>query len=530
LVHALLYTRVSGAEHQKEGLSLEAQARSTRGYAAVQPGWVIAGEYRDILSGGRDDRPDYQALLAEARRLHRSGSRAAVVVTRLDRLGRHLLEQVRAREELKSLGCDTHAIKEGGMLSDLTAHILMSVGQDERQRIGARVAEVRSDLVRSGWHYGKTPFGYRKRPATAEERLAGSPRTVLETDPAARAVVAEVFERIAEGKSIISTARWLAGLPEAMRGGRRWPASCVNTMLRSPTYAARPAEGVDDVLARPRARWEPIVSDQLWGAAGARIDEHVSRPHQASGRFLLTGFARCPICGERMVGAELYRSDRGDIRRGYRCTGWTRGANAPVQNCRFSVPMRQADELVLSQVGDMLSALVDPDVTAQLREKWNALNQPSDTSGRVADLEREIKTAQRRLADSAALLVDGTLDRLGYEALRDRETDRIRAAEGELSRLNAAAQPKQAQLPPLSTIIERAGSWARILREIDVTHQRPILNELIDRVSLSRTGYRAYAAAIEWTSLGLALRAVTARNGTHKANVGSILDGRPGGS
>src|SRR4051794_16449353 len=90
LVHALLYTRVSGAEHQREGLSLEAQAQSTRGYAAVQ-GWVIAGEYQDILSGLRDDRPRYQELLAHARQLHATGCRAAVVVTRLDRLGRHLL-------------------------------------------------------------------------------------------------------------------------------------------------------------------------------------------------------------------------------------------------------------------------------------------------------------------------------------------------------------------------------------------------------------------------------------------------------
>ena len=112
LTHALLYTRVSGAEHQKEGLSLEAQICATRDYAAAQ-GWVIAA-VPDILWGARDHRRDYQALLAEARRLHATGSRAAVVVTRLDRLGRHLLEQVRAREELKRLGCDTHAIRRAG--------------------------------------------------------------------------------------------------------------------------------------------------------------------------------------------------------------------------------------------------------------------------------------------------------------------------------------------------------------------------------------------------------------------------------
>jgi hypothetical protein len=43
-VHALLYTRVSGAEHQKEGLSLPHQQKTTRAYVAARPGWVIAGE------------------------------------------------------------------------------------------------------------------------------------------------------------------------------------------------------------------------------------------------------------------------------------------------------------------------------------------------------------------------------------------------------------------------------------------------------------------------------------------------------
>lgn len=504
IVHALLYTRVSGAEHQKEGLSLEAQTRTTRGYAALQHGWVIGGEYRDVLSGGRDDRPQYQALLAEARRLHGVGNRAAVIVTRLDRLGRHLLEQVRAREELKKLGCDTHAIKEGGLLSDLTAHILMSVGQDERQRIGARVAEVRSDLVLSGWHYGKTPFGYRKRPATDEDRAAGSPKSVLKVDPATRGVALEAFTRVARGDSINSVARWMAGLPESLRGGRLWPAQGVTVMLHSPTYVARPAEGVDDVLARPRARWEPLVSDELWTAVHAQIASHAAHPKQASGRFLLTGFLRCSTCGERMVGSARPRDERsGVIRAEYRCTGWTRGANAPVVGCRWAIPMAHVDRVVLDQVADLLAAFADPARLPAIQRAWDALDKPStDSSRQLAELEREIRAAQRRLADAAGLLVDGTLDRLGYEALRDRETARIAAAEDERKRLQPAFSHAERKRPDLSHVLEQAGSWGRILREVDVPQQRAVFTELVDRLVPRRSGYRTYTAEVTWTPLG----------------------------
>src|SRR5690349_11432508 len=112
LVHALLYIRVSGAEHQQEGLSLDYQEKATRAYVGSQPGWVIAGEYRDIESGAHNDRANYQALLAEARRLYKAGERVAIVVVRLDRFGRDLAEQARARKELRKLGCEQHSIKE----------------------------------------------------------------------------------------------------------------------------------------------------------------------------------------------------------------------------------------------------------------------------------------------------------------------------------------------------------------------------------------------------------------------------------
>ena len=112
---------MSGAEHQREELSLAAQESATRRYVAERPGWTIHSEYRDIESGAHNVRTQYQGLLAEARRLHANGQRAAVVTLRLDRLGRHLLEQVREREELQKLGCETHSIKEGGLLTDLHA-------------------------------------------------------------------------------------------------------------------------------------------------------------------------------------------------------------------------------------------------------------------------------------------------------------------------------------------------------------------------------------------------------------------------
>src|SRR3954466_9633840 len=93
---ALVYTRVSSDEQAREGVSLDAQLRECRQYAARQ-GWILGMEYQDVMSGTRDDRPRYQALLAEARRMRGEGQPVAVVVAALDRFGRKLLERVRCR-------------------------------------------------------------------------------------------------------------------------------------------------------------------------------------------------------------------------------------------------------------------------------------------------------------------------------------------------------------------------------------------------------------------------------------------------
>src|SRR5215213_100143 len=102
----LIYSRVSSDEQRTEGLSLPAQLQACRQYAS-EKGWVIGSEYMDVLSGTRDDRVGYQALLAEARQLASQGRNVAVVILRLDRLGRKVLERVRVREELKGLGIST---------------------------------------------------------------------------------------------------------------------------------------------------------------------------------------------------------------------------------------------------------------------------------------------------------------------------------------------------------------------------------------------------------------------------------------
>src|SRR5215211_2000388 len=94
IITALVYTRVSSEDQRREGVSLAAQQTECRTYIAGQH-WTLGGEYQDVLSGTRDDRPGYLALLDNVRQRRQAGEAVAVVVFRLDRFGRRLLERVR---------------------------------------------------------------------------------------------------------------------------------------------------------------------------------------------------------------------------------------------------------------------------------------------------------------------------------------------------------------------------------------------------------------------------------------------------
>src|SRR5690242_8278808 len=80
----IAYYRVSTARQGKSGLGIEAQRAAVTNY--LNGGnWQIIGEFTEVESGRRADRPELDKALAAAR-IHR----AAVVVAKVDRLTRSL--------------------------------------------------------------------------------------------------------------------------------------------------------------------------------------------------------------------------------------------------------------------------------------------------------------------------------------------------------------------------------------------------------------------------------------------------------
>lgn len=511
IVTAFIYTRVSSDEQAREGISLDAQLRECRQYVARQPSWVLGREFQDILSGTRDDRPDYQGLLAEVRKRRAASDAVAVIVMRLDRFGRRVLERVRCREELKGLGVPTHSVREGGEVPDLVANVLASVAEEEVRQLGERVSAVKQHCIKAGFHPGgRLAWGYRCREATPEERAQGAPRKVLEEDPETAPYVREVYRRVAGGLSVQKAALWVASLPTAARLGRAYTYERVRAILSKPLYIARPDKGNPDVLARPKGNWPALVDDETWRRVQEYIASHRMMPHQATGRYLLTGLLRCPRCGLRMTG----RLHKGRQPR-YRCTARISGAHAPNPACNWLAPLPLIDGLVMADIEPLITIVTSQEtgMQAALEKAWERLRHPVDAEIAVRDRERrhwegQAEQARRRMTRATEMYVDGDLARADYEAVRDKARAELDAAVAQLEQFGGPVK-SAATLPSMDDAIRAAGGWKKLLAHGNVVAQREVLLHLIERVIPHRGPRRGqYTVHITWTALGNQFRQV----------------------
>jgi DNA invertase Pin-like site-specific DNA recombinase len=222
------YVRVSTDEQADSGAGLESQRRAIRAEAARR-GWTVVALYEDAAASGKSltGRPQLQAAL----RAVESGGAAAIVVAKLDRLSRSLLDfsGLMARSRRKGwalvaldLGVDT-TTPSGEMM----ANVLAVFAQFERRLIGQRT---------------KDALAVRKAQGVKLGRFKGTS--------------ASVRERIAElrtaGESLSAIARRLNDehVPTAQGGQRttagRWYASTVRVVAaEDPSQADSPRRGAE---------------------------------------------------------------------------------------------------------------------------------------------------------------------------------------------------------------------------------------------------------------------------------------------
>ena len=154
-LRAAIYARVSTHDQNPDN-----QLEELRRFAAAR-GWD-AKEYVDHgVSGAKERRPALDVMVADAKRRRFD----AIVVWRLDRLGRNLKHLITLIDEMSALGISFVSLAEGidatTPAGKLQLHILGAIAEFERGRIQERVlaglARARAQGKRLGRPKGRVP-------------------------------------------------------------------------------------------------------------------------------------------------------------------------------------------------------------------------------------------------------------------------------------------------------------------------------------------------------------------------------------
>ena len=232
---AVGYVRVSTDMQAQEGISLEAQQAAIQQYCSLH-GLKLVAVCKDVLSGGKDQRPGLQDAL---RTLERSGD--VLVVLKFDRVSRSIrhfceLYETYFKDGEKELVAIRESIRLDSALGRALINILLVFAQMEREATGERTREAIHHIRQSGYHFGKVPYGKKTIPAHDHPRMK-----VLVDDDNELAVIAQLKAWAAQDVGITEMAHRLnaAGTPPPQ--GERWTKSLIyNLRLRLSHIQPRP--------------------------------------------------------------------------------------------------------------------------------------------------------------------------------------------------------------------------------------------------------------------------------------------------
>jgi DNA invertase Pin-like site-specific DNA recombinase len=303
------YVRVSQVNDRagERFISPVVQRDAIHGWAHVN-GATVGQVFEELdQSGARTDRPLLERAIARVE----CGESSGIVVSRLDRFGRSLLDGLAGIDRITRAGGTFVAVEDGLDLSTdtgkLVLRIMLSLGEWELDRVRSTWRVARERAIARGAHLGPPPTGYRAR---------GDGRLV--PDPRYGPMITELFHRRADGAGIGELCRWLngRGLP-TRAGAQTWPWSTVAGLLGNRTY-------LGEVYHGPyvnRTAHAALVDPATWQAAQRPLEKRPAKRDVA--KTLLRGLLRCSGCCRMMTSARI-RPGTGRENRIYVC--WWRSS------------------------------------------------------------------------------------------------------------------------------------------------------------------------------------------------------------
>jgi site-specific DNA recombinase len=315
-----LYCRVSTDEQAREGVSLDEQQERLKAYCRAL-GWKeeIVLFVDDGYSAKNLDRPHLSKLLKAVEK----GTVSKILVTKLDRISRRLLDLLRLIDVFHDQDVSFVSISESFDTNTpsgrLTLQVLGAVAEFERERIRERVFENMYHAANQGKWLTQSPYGY---------KLENKELIIDENE---EKIVKKVFHfYLNEGIGFRGIAKKLNedGIPS--KQNKEWSIRSIKLMLTNPVYKGtlvwnRIDSGKKKRQLKEKEEWViledalPVIIDKdMWERVQIKMNSKQIASRAKTSPHLLGGLLKCGRCGSGMsIGWSGSKNNRYRV---YRCS------------------------------------------------------------------------------------------------------------------------------------------------------------------------------------------------------------------
>ena len=307
---AAIYIRVS-TQYQVDRASLPVQREELINYAKYALNITDSVVFEDAgYSAKNTDRPDYQRMMSRIR----TGEFSHLLVWKIDRISRNLLDFSAMYAELKKLGVTFVSKNEqfdtSTAMGEAMLKIILVFAELERNMTSERVSAVMLSRASDGvWNGGKVPFGYSYDKESKQF-------SIVEDEAK---IVTHIYDLYESVKSLVTVSKALNEKGVRSRTGKPWNPTTVRTMLTNPFYAGtyrynyRDESGksfaVKDeeewvlvidhhpaiVTTERQERMAAILQSKQRGWVGAGMT------YQRKNTHIFAGLLKCGYCGYTMI-------------------------------------------------------------------------------------------------------------------------------------------------------------------------------------------------------------------------------------
>lgn len=460
MIRAALYARIS-LDPDGGQTATARQLADCHQFAAAR-GWDVVDVYEDpdISAFKRLVRPEFDRLKADVT----AGRIDVVLAWKLDRLWRRARDFADLDDACEAAGARIVTVVDGidtaTSAGRLVATMMTGMARAESENISLRVKRKSLENAQAGRSTGGgiRPFGYQvgRRAIVPEEAD----------------LIREAASRALNGESMRGIAFDWAMRDVRTPAGGQWQAGPLRRLLSRPSLAGiREHNG-----SIYEGTWEPILSRGQHAQLQRLLDDPARR-HRAHGTaraYVLSGFLRCGLCGERLISRP-----RGDKTRRYACVKQP-GLPSCGRLARLAEPI---EDLVRDAV---LLAIESPELAEAMARAAEA------PAADVEDLAARLREDETALDDLARdHYVERIIGRSEFLAARDGITMRIERTRRALADMTAKPE-RTLDLISLGSTIRK--TW----NEKSLDEKRHIIAAVIASITIhpARRGARVFDPAL----------------------------------